>query len=40
MNEIDKTKFSDQRKFRLDEIRKVEKYFNLEIDERKLCSKK
>ena len=39
MNEIDKTKLSDQRKFRLDEIKKIENYFNLEINERKFCSR-
>ena len=36
MNEIDKTKLSDQTKFRLDEIKKIENYFNSEIN----CSKK
>ena len=36
----DKTNFSDQTKFRLDEIRKIEDYFNSEINQRKLCSKK
>ena len=40
MNEIDKTKLSDQRKFRLDEIKKIENYFNSEINQWKLCSKK
>ena len=40
MNEIDKTKLSDQTKFRLDEIKKIENYFNSEINQRKLCSKK
>ena len=40
MNEIDKTKLSDQTKFRLDEIRKIENYFNSEINQRKLYSKK
>ena len=40
MNEIDKTKLSDQTKFRLDEITKVESYFNSEINQRKLCSEK
>ena len=40
MNEIDKTKLSDQTKFRLDEIKKIETYFNSEINEKKLCSKK
>ena len=40
MNEIDKTKLSDQTKFRLDEIKKIENYFNSEINQRKLCCKK
>ena len=40
MNEIGKTNLSDQTKFRLDEIRKIENYFNSEINQRKLCSKK
>ena len=40
MNEIDKTNLSDQTKFRQDEIRKIENYFNSEINQRKLCSKK
>ena len=40
MNEIDKTNLLDQTKFRLDEIRKIEDYFNSEINQRKLCSKK
>ena len=40
MNEIDKTKLSDQTKFRLNEIKKIENYFKSEINQRKLCSKK
>ena len=40
MNEIDKAKLSDQTKLRLDEIKKIEDYFNSEINQRKLCSKK
>ena len=40
MNEIDKTKWSDQTKFRLDEIKTIDNYFNSEINERKLWSKK
>ena len=40
MHEIDKTKFSDQTKSRLDEIKKIENYFNSKINQRKLCSKK
>ena len=39
-NEINKTKLSDQTKFRLDEISKIESCFNPEIIERKLSSKK
>ena len=40
MHEIDKTKLSDQTKFRLYEIKKIENYFINEINERKSCSKK
>ena len=40
MNEIDKTKFSDQTKFRLYEIKKIENYFIDEINQRKSYSKK
>ena len=40
MNEIDKTNLTDQTKFRLNEISKIENYFNSEINQRKLCSKK
>ena len=40
MDEIDKTKFSYQTKFRIDEIKKIENYFNSEINQRKLSSKK
>ena len=40
MNEIDKTNLNDQTKFRLNEITKIENYFNSEINQRKLCSKK
>ena len=40
MDEIDKTKLSDQTKFRIDEIKKIENYFNSEINQRKLSSKK
>ena len=39
MNEIDK-KLTDQTKFRLNEITKIENYFNSEINQRKSCSKK
>ena len=40
MNEIDKTNLTDQTKFRLNEISKIENYFNSEINQKKLCSKK
>ena len=40
MNEIDKINLTDQTKFRLNEISKIENYFNSEINQRKLCSKK
>ena len=40
MHEIDKTKLSNQTKFRLYEIKKIENYFINEINERKSCSKK
>ena len=40
MHEIDKTKLSDQTKFRLYEIKKNENYFINEINERKLYNKK
>ena len=40
MHEIDKTKFSDQTKFRLYEIKKIENYFINEINERESYSKK
>ena len=40
MNEIDKTNLIDQSKFRLNEISKIEKYFNSKINQRKSCSKK
>ena len=38
--EIDKTNLTDQTKFRLNEITKIENYFNEEINQRKSCSKK
>ena len=38
--EIDKTSLTDQTKYRLNEITKIENYFNSEIIQRKLCSKK
>ena len=40
MNEIDKTNLTDQTKFRLNEISKIENKFNQEINQRKSCSKK
>ena len=40
MHEIDKTKLSDQTKFRLYEIKKIENYFINEINERKSYNKK
>ena len=40
MNEIDQVKLTDQTKFRLNEISKIENYFNSEINQRKLGSKK
>ena len=36
----DKTNVIDQTKFRLNEIRKIENYFNSEINQIKLCNKK
>ena len=39
MHEIDKTKLSDQTKFRLYEIKKIENYFINEINERESYSK-
>ena len=36
---IDRTDLSEQTKFRLDEISKIENYFHEEINQRKLCSK-
>ena len=40
MNEIDTTNLTDQTKFRLNEITKIENFFNSEINKRKSCSKK
>ena len=37
---IDKTDLSEQKKFRLDEISKIENYFIKEINQRKSCSQK
>ena len=39
MNEINKTNLSDQTKYRLNEITKIENYFIEEINQRKSCSK-
>ena len=40
MNEIDRTNLTDQTKFRLNEITKIENYFNSEINQRKSRIKK
>ena len=40
MHEIDKTRLSDQTKYRLYEIKGIENYFINEINERESCSKK
>ena len=40
MNEISKINLSDQTKFRLDEISKIENYFIEEINQRKSYSQK
>ena len=40
MHEIDKTKLSDQTKYRLYEIKKIENYFINEINEEKSYSTK
>ena len=40
MHEIDKTKLSDQIKYRMYEIKKIENYFINEINERESFSKK
>ena len=40
MNKINKTNITDQTKFRLNEISKIEIYFNSEMNQRKLCTKK
>ena len=40
MNETDRTNLTDQTKLRLNEIIKIENYYNSEINQRKLCSKK
>ena len=38
--EIDKTNLTDQTKYRLNEISKIENYFNKKINQRKSCTKK
>ena len=40
MHEMDKTKLSDQTKFRLFEIKKIDNYFINEINQQKSYSKK
>ena len=35
MNEIDKTNLTDQTKYKLNEISKIENYFNSEIHQKK-----
>ena len=40
MHEFDKHKLSDQTKFRLYEIKKIENFFINEVNETKSCSKK
>ena len=40
MNEINKTNSNDRTKFWLNEISKIEHYFNHKINQRKTCSKK
>ena len=40
MNELNKTNWTDQTKFRLNEISKIQNYLNSEINQRKLYSKK
>ena len=40
MNDINKINLSEQTKFRLDEISKIENYFIEEINQSKSCSQK
>ena len=40
MDEINKINLSEQTKFPLDEISKIENYFNEEINKRKSCCQK
>ena len=37
---IGRTNLTNQTKFRLNEISKIKKYFNKEVNQRKSCSKK
>ena len=37
---VDRTNLTEQTKFRVDEISKIENYFYKEINQRKLCRKK
>ena len=39
MNEIDKTNLTDRTKFRLNEISKIENYFNPEINQENYAAK-
>ena len=38
IEKIDRTNLTDQTKFRLSEISKIQNYFNLEINQREPCS--
>ena len=40
IGKTDRTNLTDQTKFRLSEISKIENYFHEEINQRKSCSKK
>ena len=40
MEAIDKTNLTEEAKFQLNKIGKIENYFHKEINQRKLCSKK
>ena len=37
---FDKTNLTDETKYRLNQLTKIENYFNQEINQRKLCSKR
>ena len=39
MNEIDKTNFTNETKYRLNKISRIENYVNQEINQRQTCSK-